>query len=80
MLKCVKQHDLTSEQMEAVDQVLLEREYELLYIEGRVDEMVKPPYAVIHRKMGKGRVISTQVKRMFPHLHRIYRKRRGYED
>ena len=80
MLKCVKQHDLTSEQTAALDQVLLEREYELLYIEGRVDEMVKPPYAVIHRKMGKGRVISTQVKRMFPHLHRIYRKRRGYED
>lgn len=80
MLKCVKQHDLTSEQMAAVDQVLLEREYELLYIEGRVDEMVKPPYDVIHRKMGKGRVISTQVKRMFPYLHRIYRKRRGYED
>lgn len=80
MLKTVKKHPLTPQQLAAVDQVLLEREYELLYIEGRVDEMVKPPYDVIHRKMGKGRVISTQVKRMFPYLHRIYRKRRGYED
>ena len=42
--------------------------------------MVKPPYDKIHRSMGKGRVISTEVKRMLPHLHRLYRKRRGYED
>ena len=80
MLKTVKQHPLTPEQEAAIDQVLLEREYELLYIEGRVNEMVKPPYDKIHRSMGKGRVISTEVKRMLPHLHRLYRKRRGYED
>ena len=80
MLKTVKQHPLTPEQEAAIDQVLLEREYELLYIEGRVDEMVKPPYDKIHWSMGKGRVISTEIKRMLPHLHRLYRKRRGYED
>ena len=80
MLKTVKQHPLTPEQEAAVDQVLLEREYELLYIEGKVDEMVKPPYDKIHRSMGRGRVVSTQIKRTFPHLHRLYRKRRGYED
>ncbi len=60
--------------------MLLEREYELLYIEGRVDEMVKPPYDKIHRSMGAGRIVSTRVKRMLPRLHRLYRKRRGYED
>ena len=80
MLKTVKKHDLTPEQEAQVDQVILEREYELLYLQGRVDEMVKPPYDKIHRSMGKGRVISTEVKRMLPHLHRLYRKRRGYED
>ena len=80
MLKTVKQHPLTPEQEAAIDQVLLEREYELLYIEGRVDEMVKPPYDRIHKSMGKGRVISTELKRRLPHLHRLYRKRRGYED
>ncbi len=80
MLKTVKQHPLTPEQEAAVDQVLLEREYELLYIEGRVDEMVKPPYDKIHRSMGRGRILSTEVKRMLPRLHRLYRKRRGYED
>ena len=80
MLKTVKQHPLTEAQEAAIDQVLLEREYELLYIEGRVDEMVKPPYDRIHKSMGKGRVISTELKRRLPHLHRLYRKRRGYED
>ena len=80
MLKTVKQHPLTPEQEAAIDQVLLEREYELLYIEGRVDEMVKPPYDRIHKSMGKGRIISTELKRRLPHLHRLYRKRRGYED
>ena len=80
MLKTVKQHPLTEAQEAAIDQVLLEREYELLYIEGRVDEMVKPPYDKIHKSMGKGRIISTELKRRLPHLHRLYRKRRGYED
>ncbi len=80
MLKAVRQHNLTAEQTAQVDQVILEREYELLYLEGRVDEMVKPPYDRIHRSMGRSRVLSTQVKRMFPRLHRLYRKRRGYED
>ena len=80
MLKTVREHPLTEEQRAALDRVLLEREYELLYIEGRVDEMVKPPYDEIHRSMGKGRIISTEIKRAFPALHRLYRKRRGYED
>ena len=80
MLKTVKQHPLTETQEAAIDQVLLEREYELLYIEGRVDEMVKPPYDKIHKSMGKGRIISTELKRRLPHLHRLYRKHRGYED
>ena len=62
------------------DAVILEREYELLYIEGRVDEMVRAPYDEIHRRMGMGRRLSTALKRAFPHLHRWYRKRKGYLD
>ena len=80
MLNALKPHLQTEEQLAVTEQVILEREYELLYIEGRVDEMVKPPYDAIHRSMGRGRIVSTQVKRLFPHLHRAYRKRRGYED
>ena len=64
----------------AVDRILLEREYELLNIEGRVDEMVKPPYDQIHKAKGLGHRASTAVKRALPGLHRLYRKRKGYED
>ena len=80
MLETLKGHELTPEQKAAVDRVILEREYELLYLQGRVEEMVKPPYDQIHRSMGTGRIVSTQLKRMFPRLHRLYRKNRGYGD
>ena len=79
MLETLKVY-LTPEQTAAVDQVILEREYELLYIEGRVDEMVKPPYDQIHRQMGTGRIVTTAIKRIFPHLHRLYRRKKGYKD
>ena len=80
MLRTLKGHPLTPEQQAATDRVILEREYELLYLQGRVDEMVKPPYAEIHRGMGPGRRVSTQLKRMFPRLHKVYRQRKGYGD
>ena len=80
MLETLKSHDLTPEQLAATDRVIMERKYEHLYQPGRVDEMVKPPYDQIHRSMGFGRVATTQLKRMFPRLHRLYRKNRGYGD
>ena len=80
MLETLKGHELTPEQKAAVDRVILEREYELLYLQGRVNEMVKPPYDQIHLSMGAGRIVTTQLKRMFPRLHRLYRKNRGYGD
>lgn len=79
MLQAVKPH-ADAEQNRLVDRVILEREYELLYIEGKVDAMVRPPYDEIHRQMGWGRRISTAVKRALPHLHRWYRKHKGYID
>ena len=79
MLRAVKPH-VDAEGQRLTDEVILEREYELLYIQGRVDEMVRPPYDQIHRRMGPGRRLSTALKRAFPRLHRLYRKRKGYLD
>ena len=79
MLRGVREH-VDGERAALVDQVILEREYELLYIEGKVDEMVRPPYDKIHKSMGRGRVISTEIKRLFPRLHRLYRRKKGYGD
>ena len=79
MMKVLMSH-LDAQQIEATKAVMLEREYELLYIEGKVGELVKPPYDKIYRsKPLKYRLIIT-LKRLFPALHRAYRKRRGYED
>ena len=45
-----------------------------------MDELVKPPYDAIYRaKPFKYRAVVT-LKRLFPALHRLYRKRKGYED
>ncbi len=79
MLKALKPHTDAAQRL-LVDGVILEREYELLYIEGRVDEMVKPPYRELHRRMGLKRRVSTAVKRAFPRLHQWYRKRKGFVD
>ena len=79
MLRAVKPHADAAQRL-LVDEVILEREYELLYIEGRVDEMVSPPYTEIHRRMGLSRRVSTALKRALPHLHRWYRKRKGFID
>lgn len=71
---------LDEAQTAAARRVMLEREYELKYIEGKVDELVKPPYDEIYRtKPFKYRLITT-IKRAFPALHRLYRKKQGYED
>lgn len=79
MLRALKPHTDPGQRL-LVDGVLLEREYELLYIEGRVEEMVRPPYLEIHRRMGLSRRVSTALKRALPHLHRWYRKHKGYRD
>lgn len=71
---------LNEEQAAVTKKVMLERRYELLYIEGKVDELVKPPFDEIFRAKPLKYRMMVMVKRMFPALHRLYRKRRGYED
>ena len=71
---------LDGERAEQARQVILEREYELLDIEGRVDEMVRPPYDAIYRRKSAGYKLKHSLKRAFPALHRLYRRRRGYGE
>ena len=77
MLRCLLPR-LSEEQKAQTEQVILEREYELLRLEGKVEEMVKEPYRAIHRQSGFKNRAATAVKRAFPRLHEKYRKRRGY--
>ncbi|MBR1455580.1 MAG: glycosyltransferase [Oscillospiraceae bacterium] len=79
MLLAVKKH-VSPEQAAAVDRVILEREYELLELEGRADEQRRPPYDAIYRAQSAPYKLKHWIKRSLPGLHRLYRRRRGYGD
>lgn len=59
---------------------LLLRRYELADIEGRVHELVKPPYDKIFRSKSLSYRLKTRAKILLPALHRYYRKKQGYGD
>lgn len=61
------------------EEELLRRRYELLYLEGNVSELVKPPYDVLYRQEPLSFRLKTTVKRAFPALHEAYRKKKNYE-
>lgn len=63
-----------------VEQEVLEREFELMYIEGRDREQREGPYRQILRRQSRGYRVKNFLKSYFPGLQRIYRRRRGYTD
>lgn len=69
-----------AEQKAAVEQEILEREFELMYIEGRDREQRKEPYRQILRRQSPGYRMKNLIKSYFPAVQRIYRKRQGYGD
>ena len=79
MLHALRPH-VSEAQTAAVDRVILEREYELLDIEGKVEEQRKPPYDAIYREQSPTYKLKHFIKRNFPAFHRRYRQRRGYGD
>ena len=79
MLRALRPH-VDEPRQALVDQVILEREFELLYLKGKTSELVKPPYRELFRAKPFSFRTATRVKNALPHLHRWYRKKRGYED
>ena len=70
---------LAGENRRLTEEELLKRNYELLYLEGRVEELVKPPYDSLYREEPAAFRIKTRLKLLFPGLHEAYRKRRGFK-
>ena len=68
------------EYLPLVDATLREQEFELMYIEGRDREQRRPPYREILRRQSLKYRLNNALKCLFPGLHRLYRRRRGYED
>ena len=63
-----------------VEQELLEREFELMYIEGRDKEQRKGPYRQILRRQSRSYRVKNWLKSYIPGLQRLYRRRQGYID
>lgn len=59
---------------------LLEREFELMYIEGRDIEQRRGPYREILRKQSAKYRVYNFLKSYVPGLSRVYRRMRGYID
>lgn len=62
------------------NQKLLELEYELLYITGDVNSMVKAPYDGLFKKEPLSFRLKTRIKILFPALHEKYRNAQGYKE
>lgn len=68
------------EYRELTRQVILEREFELMYIEGRDREQRREPYRSILRRQSISYRLKNFVKSYLPAVQRLYRRRRGYKD
>lgn len=79
MLRAVAAH-VDGARRKRVEQEILEREFELLYLRGKTEELVKPPYRELFKAKPLSFRAATRLKNAFPSLHRAYRKRRGYGD
>lgn len=63
-----------------VRQEILEREFELMYVEGRDREQRRPPYDAILRAKPFSYRFKNALKCALPHAAAAYRRRRGYHD
>ena len=80
MMEKLLPHLSDAHMLELTKQEMLKRNYELLYLEGKVEEMTKPPYDVLYRQEPLSFRLKTGVKRTFPKLHELYRTKKGYKD
>lgn len=71
---------LEGEDRETVADIRNLREFELMFVEGRVKEQSKPPYNKFLKQQTLDYKLKRLIKIAFPHLHSLYRKKRGYSD
>ena len=61
------------------EQALLEREFEIMYIEGRDREQRRYPYSELLKKQSFSYRLKNFVKSYFPAIQRYYRKKHGWD-
>ena len=70
----------SAERLPAVDEAILEAEFEKMHFQGRDREQRKPPYDAILRRQSLSYRAKNLLKCTFPILQNIHRRRRGYLD
>ncbi len=68
------------ERLAAVDEAILETEFETMHFEGRDREQRKPPYDAILRRQSFSYRAKNLVKCLFPGLQKRYREKRGFQS
>ena len=66
------------DKLDVVDRAILEKEFELMYIEGRDADQRKPPYDEILASKPLAYRAKNELKTLFPAIQRRYREKRGY--
>ena len=66
------------DRLDVVDKAILEKEFELMYIEGRDADQRKPPYDEILASKPLAYRVKNELKTLFPAIQRRYREKRGY--
>ena len=66
------------ERLPAVDEAILETEFEIMHFEGRDREQRRPPYRAILRRQSLSYRLKNLLKCAFPNLQKRYRARKGY--
>ena len=79
MLRTFRPHARDEKLLRLVDRYINEGMFQLLYTQGRDRELRKPPYDAILKSKPLSFRVKNLIKCAFPGLHRMYRKRRGYE-
>ena len=79
MLRALEKY-VEGEQKALTERERQKREFELLYLQGKTEELLRPPYDALFREKPFSFRLLTRLKNAFPALHRLYRRRRGYGD
>ena len=79
MMKALLPH-LSGERALITQEELLKREYVLLYLKGDVRSMISGPYRRLFRQESLSFRAKQLLKLCAPHLHAIYREKKGYHD
>ena len=80
MLTAVVPHLSSPEDIELTERVILERRYELNYLQGNVKALVSPEFKEIYKSEPLSFKAKTAIKLLFPGLHEKYRSKKGYGD